>query len=339
MNSAAIALAYLQAGLSLLPVSTDGSKAPAIAWKPYQARQPTPQELQSWCSRGLGIGIIGGHVSGNLEILDFDAHELFTPWCDMVEELAPGLVQRLPLVKTPSNGRHVYYRCDDIAGNQKLAKRFEANDTVKTLIETRGEGGYVLSPLCPPACHPLNKRYELLDGDLTDIPCITPDERTLLLNAARSFNEYVEPERTISYQAKDPQAIKGDRPGDLYNARMTWPELLEPHSWTIVHQRGEVTCWKRPGKQERGWSATSGYGKDLFYVFSTNAAPFKAEMAYDKFGAYALLDHQGDVTAAAKALYARGYRAEHIISANGVSHRGRPRLRTILAKEAASWRR
>jgi hypothetical protein len=58
MNSAARALAYLGAGLSLLPVVTDGSKAPALAWKPYQARQPTPPELQSWCARGWGIGII-----------------------------------------------------------------------------------------------------------------------------------------------------------------------------------------------------------------------------------------------------------------------------------------
>jgi hypothetical protein len=37
-------------------------------------------------------------------------------------------------------------------------------------------------------------------------------------------------------------------------------------------------------------------------------------MAYDKFGAYALLEHRGDLTAAAKALYVRGYRGEHIHS-------------------------
>jgi putative DNA primase/helicase len=91
---------------------------------------------------------------------------------------------------------------------------------------------------------------------------------------------------------------------------MTWPELLAPYGWTRVGQRGDVTLWKRPGKRERGWSATTGYGKDLLSIFSTNAAPFQADMAYDKFGAYALLKHRGDLTAAAKALYARGYRGE-----------------------------
>ena len=260
----AVALAYLEAGLSLLPVATDGSKAPALAWKPYQTRQPAPQELHSWCARGWGIGIIGGAVSGNLEILDCDAPELFAPWCDMMEELAPGLVQRLPLVKTPSNGRHVYYRCDEIAGNQKLAQRLKADGMAKTLIETRGEGGYVLSPICPPACHPLKKPYMLLDGDLADISRITTDERAFLLNAARSFNAYVNTERTISHQAKGhTAAIPGDRPGDVFNAKATWSEILQPHGWTCIGQRGEVTLWKRPGKRERGWSATTGYGKSV----------------------------------------------------------------------------
>jgi putative DNA primase/helicase len=208
-------------------VVTDGSKAPALAWKPYQARQPTPPELQSWCARGWGIGIIGGAVSGHLEILDFDAPELFAPWCDLVEELAPGLVQRLPLVKTPSHGRHLYYRCDAIASNQKLAQDRDAADKPVTVIETRGEGGYVLSPLCPPACHALHEPYELIDDDLTDIPRITPEERHLLLQAARTFTRYVPPASTISYPHQPAAAPNGDRPGDLYNARVTWPELLE----------------------------------------------------------------------------------------------------------------
>jgi hypothetical protein len=353
MSSVAVALAYLQAGLSLIPVATDGTKAPAwsllpkawddrqgreqATWKPYQTQPPTPEEVQAWCSQRVGLGIIAGRVSGNLEVLDFDAHELFAPWYDMVEEFAPGLVQRLPLVKTPSNGRHVYYRCKTISGNQKLAQRLEADGKVKTLIETRGEGGYVIAPISPAACHPLKKPYKLLHGDLPDIPTITPDERHLLLQAARSFNAYAEPERTIVHKAKAQTAsLNGDRPGDVYNARASWDEILLPHGWTRVGQRDEVTLWKRPGKQERGWSATTGYGKDLLYIFSTNAAPFQAETAYDKFGAYAILEHRGDLTAAAKALYARGYRAEHINSAN---HQVRNGLRTIAAEEVLAWRR
>jgi hypothetical protein len=63
----------------------------------------------------------------------------------MVEQLAPGLVARLVIVQTPKGGRHLYYRCATIAGNQKLA--VSADRTV--LIETRGEGGYAIIPPSP----------------------------------------------------------------------------------------------------------------------------------------------------------------------------------------------
>jgi putative DNA primase/helicase len=43
------------------------------------------------------------------------------------------------------------------------------------------------------------------------------------------------------------------------------------------------------------------------YVFSSNAAPFVDGRSYDKFGAYALLNHGGDVLKAAAALRAEGY--------------------------------
>ena len=55
-------------------------------------------------------------------------------------------------------------------GNQKLALgwRDEVDATTgeitrkkKTLIETRGEGGYALIPPSPPECHPAHREYLL----------------------------------------------------------------------------------------------------------------------------------------------------------------------------------
>jgi hypothetical protein len=61
-------------------------------------------------------------------------------------------------------------------------------------------------------------------------------------------------------------------------------------------------------QQQRGTSATTNYaGSDLLYVFSSNAHPFEPETAYDKFAAYALLEH-GDFQAAARLLALKGYR-------------------------------
>ncbi len=57
-------------------------------------------------------------------------------------------------------------------------------------IETRGEGGYIVSVLSPSKVHPLNKPYvQTLGPPLPELPVITPDERKLLWAAARSFDQ------------------------------------------------------------------------------------------------------------------------------------------------------
>ena len=63
----------VESGISVIPVKTDGTKAPALRWKDYQSRQATPAELHKWFHPGkYGLGAVAGEVSGNLEILDFD---------------------------------------------------------------------------------------------------------------------------------------------------------------------------------------------------------------------------------------------------------------------------
>ena len=98
------------------------------------------------------------------------------------------------------------------------------------------------------------------------------------------------------------------RPGDDYNARGDWSELLTHYGWTEVGRRGEASYWRRPGK-ENGVSARLNRGGDgLLRVFSSNAMPLEAR-SYSLFGAYGALDHNGDYTAAAVALAALGYGA------------------------------
>jgi hypothetical protein len=228
----------------------------------------------------------------------------------MTEELAPGLQRRLPLSQTPTGGYHVPYRCAEIRGNQKLAQHLTADGRPGTMIETRGEGGYIIIPPFPPACHPLKRPYVLCRGDLGAIPIVTPDERAILLNAARTFNTYVPPTRIVSgYARSNQQPSRGDRPGDLFNVHAVWSDILEPHDWTHVGQRGELVLWKRPGKGGRGVSATTNYaGREFLYCFTTNGYPFEAETAYTKFAAYALLEHSGDFHNAARLLALKGYR-------------------------------
>src|SRR5262249_10204383 len=49
-----------------------------------------------------------------------------------------------------------------------------------------------------------------------------------------------------------------NRPGDDFNRRATWREILEPGGWKVARIRDQVVHWTRPGKDD-GVSATSGY--------------------------------------------------------------------------------
>lgn len=318
----------LRARVSVLPIATDGTKGPATqylpfdadgkrTWKPFQCRIPDETQLRQLFGNGVGIGIIGGKVSGNLEFIDFDQAGLYEQFAEQVEAIEPGLLVRLPKVRTPRPGVHVALRCETIEGNQKLAQEWDAAEgKPKTLIETRGEGGYVVAPGSPLRCHETRRPYELLPGPtLAKIPTITSAERATLLAVARSFNKWVDEADVTDGWKSSTKGRRGDSPGDDFAARVSWPEILAPSGWSQTGTRGDVTYWRRPGKS-RGISATTGIksqaGADLLCVFSSNAHPLTVPAgrtcgSFSKFAAFALLNHGGDFSAAAKNLAAKGY--------------------------------
>ncbi|MFG0293509.1 MAG: DUF3987 domain-containing protein [Phycisphaerales bacterium JB050] len=92
------------------------------------------------------------------------------------------------------------------------------------------------------------------------------------------------------------------RPGDEFNKRGDVRELLYRHGWTKVGG-GANERWLRPGG--RGSSATLKDG--VFYVHSSNAAPFEPGRGYSAFGVLAMLEHGGDCSAAAGQLRRNGF--------------------------------
>jgi len=96
-------------------------------------------------------------------------------------------------------------------------------------------------------------------------------------------------------------------PGEDFNARVTWAQILEPAGWREYYRSNDVTYWTRPGKPSGISASTNALGTDRLYVFSTNAAPLEGGESYSKFGAYATLYFGGDFVAAAKALARQGY--------------------------------
>lgn len=308
-STCSLAQDYVKSGLSIIPVRADGSKAPAVSqWKTYQSTPPQSAEIGDWFNdhRLLGIAIIAGTVSGHLEVIDFDEVSLVAPWLEMVNETAPGLLNQIPMVQTPTGGMHVYYRCETIGWNAKLAERINDQGKPETLIETRGEGGYVIAPGSPPECHPSGKNYEVINGSLLNIPTITPGEREALIECAKAFNERVKEARIIAPEKQQRASSNGAlRPGDDFNQRGDLRALLEKHGWNRNGKLAAGERWKRPGGDRA--SATLFNNSGLFYVFSTNAQPFECDRAYTPFTAYAFLEHNGNFTDAARALGEDGY--------------------------------
>lgn len=299
---------YLANGLSV--IATDNNKRSIFSWKKYQAAQITEQELaeQLRHPKAAGLAIICGGVSGGLEVIDVDCKYALTPdYFDTlraaIEKEIPALYGRLLIIRTRSNGYHIYYRCEVIEGNQKLAMRLPTNAEHKdnpqvkhvTLIETRGEGGYVIAPP--------TDGYVNVQGKA--IPVISIDEREALLSVCRSFNDYFEtPEKPATPSVGT--ATFGLSPFEDYNKRGDIVELLIKHGWTQVHDNGEKIIFKRPGNTE---SKSSGdYNRRLgwFSVFTTNSI-FTPNKAYQPYAVFAMLEAGGDYKRAARMLIEMGF--------------------------------
>jgi len=311
------ALQLAKEGISVVPVSVDGSKKPApFTWRKYQEERPTTRELMDWFGKGTqqGVGAICGAVSGNLEMLELEgravAAQIHIQAKDMAENSGLGelwqKIQEGYCEMTPSGGIHWLYKISDakVPGNQKLARRPGENGGVDVLCETRGEGGFVILAPSAGTCHPSGEPWKILSGSIATIPTITFAEREALFSIFKCFDEMPKIEN-IAQEVKS-REVNLALPGDDYNSKVSWDQILTPLGWNKVYTKGEAIAWRRPHKTE-GISATTNFnGKDNLYVFTTSTI-FESEHSYSKFAAYATLEHSGNFSAAASALRSQGY--------------------------------
>jgi hypothetical protein len=307
------------AGLSIVPPSEDGVKRPwpdeSGKWEPFKTTRATAAQMQGWWPGRTGLGVIAGPASGGVESWDFDDDDAFRAFLAAAD--AAGLSSGVARIRagyedrTPAGGVRwlVRYPADVTRGaNLKLARRPKRpderkhdHDLVKTLIELPD---YAVVAPSNGKVHPSGRPYVRQSGGFPTIASYSADEREALIQLARSFDEMP---RADTSRSTAPTPDRGGRPGDDFTRRVPWPDVLEPHGWRAVHTRGDVTCWRRPGKATPGISATTNHaGSDLLYVFSSST-PFEPDRGYSKFSAYALLNHGGDFAAAARDLAGHGY--------------------------------
>jgi len=273
-------------------------KRPAIkSWAHLQHRKPTEEEIKQY-PKTAAILIACGEGSGNLEVLDFDEKHDATKtitkrWVKLLSFSPREL--KLPIVRTMSGGYHIYYRLENTPdGNQKLAR----NKSGEVVIETRGQGGYVIAPP-----HPL---YRVLFNDINDIPVITKEQHEEMLLAAVSLDEFPNVKTFTNFGKINTSTNDGDRPGDLYEKETDWMDILSAHNWHSPRQgKNGIVYLTRGGKKfgVSGALVTSEQGNQLFYCFTSSCPPFEPSTCYTKFGAFTLLEHDGDFKKSAQDIY------------------------------------
>lgn len=302
MNLTEAANSYISCGFSVVPVKAD--KTPAIAWKQYQTRAMVNGEVEkNFALPGVaGLAVITGEVSGGLEVIDIDCKydltgTLFDDYMELISSYLPDIVPDLLIAKTINKGYHLYYHSPEASGNTKLAnrptlpeERKNEHDLTRVLIETRGTGGYVIAEPSP--------GYEWLQGDPSQVPTITPNEKKVLWAIARAFDQ-------MPQAAPDHSPYPGKSPFEDFNEKTNILHLLEKYGWKVASEKEKMIHLTRPGK-EKGISGTIFTNNSVFCSFSTST-PFEPGKGYNATGIYTILECNGDFKEASRRLYSEGY--------------------------------
>ena len=289
------ALDYAQRGHPIFPIK--GRAKEPLTEHGYYDATTNPAQIHTWWTRWprANIGLACGHSA---DVLDVDGPEGRDSLAKLLAECGvdPAIVGTWVSSSSgrEDGGTHYWFK----PGGPIRWKGFRPH------LDWLGLRGYVIAP---PSIHPTGRTYRWTTGqppdELSDPPAWLHAAATRPVRRPRP--------------PRDPEGTAvGDRPGDDFETRMDWRELLEADGWRYDSQRGDETFWTRPGKQT-GVSAAIGYqGHQGLYVFTSSADPLQADEAYSKFAYWAYTKCGGDFAAAARDLRARGY-GKQAWSSNG----------------------
>lgn len=132
---------YLERGWSVIPIKPEG-KRPAIAWKEYQERQPTEEEIEEWWTKwpDYDIALVTGAISG-VVVVDCDNED--------AEHAAFDAGMRSWIRAKTKRGVHLYFRHprDGIRRGPRAGVNSRGADWPRIPgLDFRGDGSYALLP-------------------------------------------------------------------------------------------------------------------------------------------------------------------------------------------------
>jgi hypothetical protein len=298
---------YLSEGLSVIPVREQaeftrsgkekGVKTPKeYSWKYAQENVSSKSSvLQKLYAPNSAPAIVGGAVSGNLEVIDIDTknwHGIDALYLQEVKSIYPEIYSKLRIHRTPSGGCHLYYKCTEFVGqSQKLAKK---NGAQEYAIETRGEGGYAVAP---PAIG-----YTVINA--VPIPVITKAQRDGLIELAKCFDETVK-QVVVARPLRMQDSMYDENPFEAFNKSQEAELVLQRNGWKIYQQSKNFTHYTRPGKSSNT-SASFIHDKGLYHFF-TSSSEFQPDRTYSPASVMCVLEFQNNYKDLYRHLIDQGY--------------------------------
>lgn len=296
---------YLHQGISIIPVrdkpqSWNGREYPvksAYPWKKFQSAIISEGELMHLMADKYdtnGFGIVGGKVSGNLEIIDIDVKNwqgidamLFSD----LKAMFPHIFETLRIHQTPSKGYHILYRISDheAPGNLKLAWKEGMKEAA---LETRGEGGYVVAAS--------QMGYKVVKDN--PIPTITWNERCSIISICEGYNQKV---KVVAPPTTAKTDYYDENPFDHFNGSPAAEDVLTNHGWKVCGSSNNFIWFTRPDKSS-GVSASFNRSKRVYYIF-TSSTQLEPSKGYNPATLLGILQHANDKKALYKWLVDNGY--------------------------------
>lgn len=300
------ALEAYDAGLCVVPPKEDGTKAPVSVWKEFQTQRPSRDRIENYYAKDRhGIGLLGGPVSGELEVIDIESRAIYDKarslladegLSDVVDDIEVGYME-----SCPRGGVHWMWKTAKAGGNRKVALTPDR----QTMIEIKGSGGFIITAPSHGPVHPSGRPYERIMGRFETIPYVNHERRGRILDVLARLDQSPrlaeKPDIRFFAHPSD-----GTRPGDDFNHRGDWHQVLTTAGWSLVGEIREQEYWRRPGK-DHGHSAVLHTDTGIFVPFSTSTPFPEIEEGYTLFRAYTILHHGGDWQAAAAQLRREGY--------------------------------
>jgi predicted ATP-dependent serine protease len=209
------AKSYVDLGWSIFPVNIKWDdekkkydKKPAVAWKDYQTRQPTEEELHIWFDESSynGLGLVTGKISG-VVVVDVEKSGL-----NLIDELH---LDSGRISKTISGGRHYFYKWPGV----------EINNTVRIGdkdMDFRGDGGFVAIPPSHSDIAEYTWQRECVNSELPKLPTVINSD----------WQEVREPIKLSELTNQQ----EGSRNDSLYRAACSLlAKNTEEEAWTLIN--------------------------------------------------------------------------------------------------------